>query len=94
MHDMTKLDARCALTRYEVLPVKGRNIRESIPGVSHFQADEPEGESCVFAMLGMCGGQTGYVFGFVSSFWATFMYKVFSSELRIIFYELTKFIAF
>ena len=23
MHDMTKRDARCALTRYEVVPVKG-----------------------------------------------------------------------
>ena len=34
------------------------NIRESIPGVSHFRTDEPEGESCVFAMLGMCGGRT------------------------------------
>ena len=56
MHDMTKHDARCALTRYEVVPVKGENIRESIPGVLRFQTDEPEGESCVFAMLGMCGG--------------------------------------
>ena len=30
--------------------------RESIPGVSRFRTDEPEGESYVFAMLGMCGG--------------------------------------
>ena len=56
MHDMIKRDARCALTRYEVVPVKGGNIREIIPGVSRFRTDEPEGESCVFAMLGMCGG--------------------------------------
>ena len=56
MHDMTKRDARCALTRYEVVPVKGENIRERIPGVSHFQTDEPEGKSCMFAMLGMRGG--------------------------------------
>ena len=56
MHDMTKRDVRCALTRYEVVPVKGENIRESIPGVSRFQTDEPEGESCVFGMLGMHGG--------------------------------------
>ena len=49
-------DARCALTRYEVVPVKGENIREIIPGVSRFRTDESEGESCVFAMLGMCGG--------------------------------------
>ena len=68
MHDMTSIGDRGALTRYEVLPVKGKNIRESIPGVSRFQTDEPEGESCVFAMLGMCGGQTGCVSGFVSSF--------------------------
>ena len=56
MHDMTKRDARCALTRYEVVLVKGENIRESIPDVSCFRAEEPEGESCVFAMLGMRGG--------------------------------------
>ena len=43
MHDMTKRDARCALTWYGVVPVKGRNIRESIPGVSRFRTDEPEG---------------------------------------------------
>ena len=69
MHDMTKRDARCALTRYEVVPVKGRNIREIIPGVSRFRAEESEGKkSCVFAMLGMRGGRTGCVSGFVSSF--------------------------
>ena len=44
MPHMTKRDARCALTRYEVVPVKGGNIRENIPGVSHFQTDEPEGK--------------------------------------------------
>ena len=68
MHDMTKRDARRALTRYEVVLVKAENIRESIPGVSRFRTDEPEAESCEFAMLGMCGGRTGCVFGFVSSF--------------------------
>ena len=67
-HDMTKRDARCALTRYEVVPVKGGNIRERIPGVLRFRTDEPEGESCVFAMLEICGGRTGCVSGFVSSF--------------------------
>ena len=68
MHDMTMNGARCALTRQQVIPVKGGNIRENIPGVSRFWTDEPEGESCVFAMLGMCGGRTGCVSGFVSSF--------------------------
>ena len=43
MHDMTKRDARCALTQYELIPVKGGNIRESIPGVSCSQAKVPEG---------------------------------------------------
>ena len=47
---------------------EGGNIRESIPGVSRFWTDEPEGENCVFAMLGMCGGRTGCVSEFVSSF--------------------------
>ena len=87
MHDMASSGATGALTRYEMILVKGGNIRENIPGVSHFRTDEPEGESCVFAMLGMCGGRTGYVFGFISSFRATFMYKVFSSQLRCILYE-------
>ena len=68
MHDKTKRDARCALTWYEVVPVKGENIRESIPGVPRFQTDEPEGESCEFAKLGMRGGRTGCVSRFVSSF--------------------------
>ena len=68
MHDMTSIGARGALTRYEVIPVEGGNIRESIPGVSRFRAEEPEGESCVFTMLGMCGRQTVYISGFVSSF--------------------------
>ena len=56
MHDMTSSGARGALTQYEVVPVKGGNIPENIPGVSHFRANESEGESCMFAMLGMSGG--------------------------------------
>ncbi len=42
-----------------MIPTKGENIRESIPGVPRFRTDEREGESCVFAMLGMCGGRMG-----------------------------------
>ena len=68
MHDKAKRGARRALTWYEVIPVKGGNIRESIPGVSRFRAEEPEGESCEFNRLGMCGERTGCVSGFVSSF--------------------------
>ena len=68
MHDMTKREARRALTRYEVIPAKGENIRESIPGVSCFQTNEPEGESCEFDRLGMRGGRAGCVSGSVSSF--------------------------
>ena len=68
MEDMTLRGARCALTRYEVVPAKGKNIQESITGVSRFQTDELKGESCVLAMLGICGGRTGYVFRFVSLF--------------------------
>ena len=68
MHDMTKRGARCALTRYEVVPVKGGNIREIIPGVSCFRAEETKGESCEFDRLGMCGGRTGCESGFVSLF--------------------------
>ena len=68
MHDMTSSGARGALTRYEVVPVKVGNIREKIPSVSRFRTGEPEGKSCVFAMLGMGGKRTDHVFGFVSSF--------------------------
>ena len=68
MHDTTSNDARWALTWYEVVPVKGGNIRESIPGVSRFRTDEPEGESCEFDRLGVCGGRTDCVSGIVSSF--------------------------
>ncbi len=68
MHYMTSSGARCALTRYEVIPLKGGNIRKNIPGVSRFRTDESEGESCVFDMLELCGGRTGCVSGFVSSF--------------------------
>ena len=68
MHDMTSSGARGALTRYEVVPVKVGYIRESIPGVSRFRTDEPEVKCCRFTMLGMGGGRTGCVSGFVSSF--------------------------
>ena len=74
-----------------MIPTKGGNIRESIPGVSRFQTDEPEGKSCEFAMLGMCGEQTGCVFGFVSSFCATFMYKYFHPSYGFILYYFLKF---
>ena len=68
MHDMTSSGARGALTRYEVVPVKGGNIRENIPGVSRFRTDGPEEEICEFDRLGGCGGRTGCVSGIVSSF--------------------------
>ena len=68
MHGKISSGARGALTRYEVVPVKVGNIREKIPNVSRFRINELEGESCVFDMLGMCGGRTACVSGFVSSF--------------------------
>ena len=68
MHDKTSNNARRALTWYEVVPVKGGNIRESIPGVPCFWEEEPEGKSCEFDRLGVCGGRTGCVSGIVSSF--------------------------
>ena len=40
MHDKTSNGARRALTWYEVVPVKGGNIRENIPGISCFWIDE------------------------------------------------------
>ena len=44
MHDMTSIGARGALSWYEVMSAKGENIRESIPGVPCFRAEEPEGK--------------------------------------------------
>src|SRR3954468_1412338 len=52
MHVKAQCDARRALTWYGVIPVKGGNNRESIPGISRFRAEEPEGESCEFDRLG------------------------------------------
>ena len=66
--DMTKSGARCVLTQYGVMLAKGEIVRESIPGVPCFRAKEPEGESCEFDMLGVRGGRTGCISGFVSSF--------------------------
>ena len=68
MHDKTSNDARRSLAWYEVVPVKGGNIRESIPGVPCFRADEPEGKSCEFDRLGVRGGRTDCVSEIVSSF--------------------------
>ena len=69
-HKIYQGNTRCSVCPNAVVGDTGErgNIRESIPGVSRFRTDEPEGESCVFAMLGMCGGRTGCVSGFVSSF--------------------------
>ena len=68
MHDMSRSDARRALAWYEVVPDKGGNIRENIPGVSCFWTEEPEGESCEFDRLGVRGGRTDCVSEIVSSF--------------------------
>ena len=68
MHDKTSNDARRDLTWYEVMTVKGGNIRENIPGVLCFWTKEPEGESCEFDRLGVCGGRTDCVSEIVSSF--------------------------
>ena len=68
MRDMTMSGARCALTRQQVVPAKGGNIRKSIPDVLRFRTNGPEGESCEFDMLGVCGGRMSCVSRFVSSF--------------------------
>ena len=90
MHDKTISSARAVLTQCYTIPAKGDNIRECFPKVWHFRTIETEGKGLMFAMLGTCGGQMDCVFEFVSSFWATFMYKVFGSELRFILYEFSK----
>ena len=91
MHAMTRSGARCALTQYEMIPVKGENTRESILGDSRFRTDEWEGESCVFAMLGMYGGRTESVFGFVSSFWQLPCTKYFHPSYRLIYVNFQRF---
>ena len=89
---MEKHGATCDLTQYWVILAGMENIREGIPSVRRFREDETEVECCMFGMIEMRGGQTDRVFGFVSSFWATFMYKVFSSELRVKRYDFLKFL--
>src|SRR3989337_2720471 len=41
------------LTQCRVILAKGDNIRESIPGVCRFRTKGPEGNGCMFVMLGM-----------------------------------------
>ena len=89
-HDMMIRSARRALTRYYTLQTKGGNIQGWIPGVMRIPNKGKEGESSKFIMLGACDRWTNHVFGFVGFFWATFMYKVFPSELRLFFYEFLK----
>ena len=73
MHDKTISGARGVLPRCYAVPWKGKTSGKvfSVPDVC--QTDESEGKGCMFAMLGMCGGPTDRVFGFVSSFSASFM---------------------
>ena len=42
--DMTKSGARCVLTQYGVMLAKGEIVRESIPGVPCFRAEERRGK--------------------------------------------------
>ena len=70
-HKIYQVNTRCSVCPNAVVGDTGEggeNIRESIPGVSCFRAEEPEGESYVFDRSGGCGGRTGCVSGFVSSF--------------------------
>ena len=69
MHDMSRSDARRALTRYEVVLVKGGNTSgEVFPVPDVCQADEPERKVCRFDRLEACGGRTDCVSTIVSSF--------------------------
>ena len=65
---------------------RGKTSGKVFPVFYVFGQMNRRGESCDSDRLGMCGRRTGCVSGFVSSFWATFMYKVFPSELRFILY--------
>jgi hypothetical protein len=58
----------------------------SFPGSGHLSDRRPEGDGCMFGYLEASHGYAGSVSGFVSSSWATFMFKVFRSGLRFKFY--------
>jgi hypothetical protein len=94
MHDKLTGRVRGVLTQCYTVPAKGNNIRESFSEVWHFWTDEMEGDGSMFAMLGACDRRTEGISGFVIFFRATFMYKTFSSELWLFFYEFPKFIQY
>ena len=60
--------ARGVLTRCYMIPAKGETSGKVFPVPDVYQTNEPEGKVCMFSMLGMCGGRTDRVFGFVSKF--------------------------
>ena len=83
--------ARRVLTRHYTIPAKGEVNRECFPGSGPVSDKWPEGKYSNFSILEACDRWTDRIFGFVGFFWATFMYKTFSSELRIILYDFSKF---
>ena len=68
MHNMVIRGDIGDLTQCRVILVKGNNNRKSIPDVCRFRTEGPEGNGCMFVMLGMRDGRTDRVFGFISSF--------------------------
>ena len=91
MHDMASSGARGALTRYEVIPVKGENIWESIPGVSRFWTNETGGGKLCVHYARDAWWTNGLRIRVRLVVLSNFMYKVFPSELRFILYEFSKF---
>ena len=69
-HKIYQGNTRCSVCPNAVVgdTDEGGKHPESIPGVSCFRAEEPEGESCGFDRLGVWDGRTDRVSGFVPSF--------------------------
>ena len=61
MHDMTKRDARCALTRYEGVPVKGETSGKVFPVFRIFGQMNRRGKVvCLLCQVSVAGEWTAY----------------------------------
>jgi hypothetical protein len=91
MHDMAVCCARGDLMQHYTLQSERENIWEYFPCFRQLTDIWTRGEGSMFAMLEAWDRHMEGTNGFVSFFWTFFIYKTFSSELRLNLYEFLKF---